>query len=75
MPSFANSLLSISALTRDLNCKIEFFSYYFVFQDLQTGKTISTGRLLDGLYVLNRSQNFIKNQADFGDTDVNRKIL
>lgn len=75
IPSFSDSLLFISALTRDFNYKIEFFSNHCVLQDLQIEKTIGISRLQDDLYVLNRSQNVIGNQTAFRDTDVHRKIL
>ncbi|TYI92824.1 hypothetical protein E1A91_D02G097400v1, partial [Gossypium mustelinum] len=49
---FSVNLLSVSAITKALNCKLEFFFDHYVFQDLQTGKTIGSGRFCDGLYLL-----------------------
>ncbi|TYJ42780.1 hypothetical protein E1A91_A03G110600v1, partial [Gossypium mustelinum] len=52
VPRFPVNLLSVSAITNTLNCKIEFFPNHYVFQDLQTGKMIGNGRLHDGSYML-----------------------
>ena len=49
--SFAANLLSISRITRDLNCSVTFFPSC-VFQDLQTRTTIGSGRETNGLYFL-----------------------
>ena len=43
VPSFTANLLSISRITRDLNCSVTFFPSFYVFQDLQT-RTIDSGR-------------------------------
>jgi hypothetical protein len=40
VPSFSRSLISISKLTRDLQCSVTFFSGYCVFQDLHTGRML-----------------------------------
>lgn len=50
---FPVNLLSISALTNSLNCKMKFFPTHCIFQDLRTSKRINAGRLQDGLYILN----------------------
>lgn len=60
VPEFPVNLLSISSITKDLNCKIEFFPDHYVFQDLQIGKTISSGTLHDGLYMIDGSGDFGK---------------
>ncbi|TYI93048.1 hypothetical protein E1A91_D02G111700v1, partial [Gossypium mustelinum] len=74
VPKFLVNLLSISTITKALNCKLEFFPDHCVFQDLQTRKTIGSGRLCDGLYILNQSSNM--SQALFGDNkDVNKEII
>ncbi|TYJ23257.1 hypothetical protein E1A91_A08G179000v1 [Gossypium mustelinum] len=44
VPKFPVNLLSISTITKALNCKLGFFPDYYGFQDLQTGKTIGSGR-------------------------------
>lgn len=43
--SFPDSLLYISVIIRELNCKIKFFSDYCIFQDIRIGKKIDTDRL------------------------------
>ncbi|TYH66684.1 hypothetical protein ES332_D06G140200v1 [Gossypium tomentosum] len=71
---FSINLLYVSTITKALNYKLEFFPDHCVFQDLQTGKTIGSGRLCDGLYLLDRSPNMF--QALFGDNkDVNWEII
>lgn len=52
VPDFSTNLLSISSLTKALNCKVTFYPSYCVFQELETGKTIGYGRVHDGLYLL-----------------------
>jgi hypothetical protein len=48
--------LSISRLTKSLNCSVEFFPHHCVIQDLQTRKRIGGGREgADGLYYLELS--------------------
>ena len=51
IPEFPVNLLSVSSITKDLNCEIVFFLDRCVFQDLQTEKRIGNGRLHDGLYM------------------------
>jgi len=50
VPDFKFNLLSISKITRALNCVAIFFSTFCVFQDLATRKLIGMGELRDGLY-------------------------
>ncbi|TYI92956.1 hypothetical protein E1A91_D02G105000v1, partial [Gossypium mustelinum] len=52
VPKFSVNLLSISTITKALHCKLEFFLDHCVFQYLQTGKMIGSGRLCNGLYLL-----------------------
>jgi hypothetical protein len=53
--SFPISLLSVTYLTKTLDCKIKFFPTHCVFQDLNTGKVIGSGRQQDGFYLLEDS--------------------
>ena len=74
IPDFPVNLLSVSSITKDLNCKIVFFPDRCVFQDLETGKRIGSGRLHDGLYMFDGTKD--SGQAFFGDNkDVNLEIL
>ncbi|KAK8260346.1 hypothetical protein V6Z12_D13G116500 [Gossypium hirsutum] len=74
VPKFPFNLLSVSTNTTALNCKLEFFLDHCVFQDLQTGRTIHSGRLWNGFYLMDRSSSI--SQALFGDNkDVNREII
>ena len=41
---FPVNLLSISSITKHLNCFVTFFPFHCTFQDLQTGKRIGLGR-------------------------------
>lgn len=44
------NLLSISSITKSLNCSVTFFPTPCVFQDLQTQQMIGGGCKVDGLY-------------------------
>ena len=52
LPNFSFNLLSVSKLTRDLNCVISFFPDHCLFQDLTTKRIIGRGHESGGLYVL-----------------------
>eukprot|EP00252_Welwitschia_mirabilis_P002409 TRINITY_DN1235_c0_g1_i6.p1 TRINITY_DN1235_c0_g1~~TRINITY_DN1235_c0_g1_i6.p1 ORF type:complete len:1428 (+),score=264.56 TRINITY_DN1235_c0_g1_i6:585-4868(+) len=75
VPHFSVNLLSVSSITKELQCKIEFFPDHCVFQDLQTGKRIGTGRLQNGLYVLDKNHETVAHQASLGNDVINREIL
>ena len=49
-PTLSNNLISISKITRDLDCHVIFFTTYSVFQDNVTKMTIGIGKERDGLY-------------------------
>ena len=49
-PNLSNNLLSISQITKHLNCSVTFYPTYCVFQDNLTKMTIGTGRERGGLY-------------------------
>ena len=74
VPDFPINLLSVSAITKELNCSVRFFPDYCVFEDLHTGKKIGSGRLHDGLYLIDGTRD--SGQAFFvGNKDVNREII
>lgn len=50
--NFTLNLLSISHITKSLNCYVTFFPSHCVFQDMVTKKTIDLGNEMDGLYFL-----------------------
>ncbi|KAJ0481516.1 putative RNA-directed DNA polymerase [Helianthus annuus] len=50
VPDFTCNLLSVSRLTRDLDCTVSFFSNFFIMQDLNSKKLIGTGTCQHGLY-------------------------
>nr|KYP65699.1 Retrovirus-related Pol polyprotein from transposon TNT 1-94 [Cajanus cajan] len=52
VPSWKVDLMSVSRVTRDLNCSVTFFPQSCVLQDLMTGTTIGLGEQRDGLYYL-----------------------
>ena len=52
IPNFHFNLLSISKLTKLLNCAAIFLSTHCIFQDLKTRKIIGGGHEGDGLYYL-----------------------
>ncbi|KAG5555708.1 hypothetical protein RHGRI_006375 [Rhododendron griersonianum] len=52
VPSFHMNLLSVSQLTSDLNCSIQFFPTFCILQDLATKRMIGLGKQHKGLYYL-----------------------
>ena len=52
VPTFKVNLMSVSRLTRDLNCSMTFFPHWCVLQDLATRRIIGLGKQCDGLYYL-----------------------
>ena len=52
IPDFKFNLMSVSKVTKDLNCCVTFFPHYCVFQDLSSGKVRVTGKERDGLYMV-----------------------
>ena len=52
VPSFHVNLLSVSKLTKSLNCSLTFYPDFCVLQDLETKKMIGLGKLANGLYYL-----------------------
>ena len=44
LPQFSFNLISVSKLTRILNCSISFFPDYYLIQDLSTKRVIGRGR-------------------------------
>lgn len=52
VPNFFTNLLSVSRLTKSLNCLVTFFSTSCVFQDLRMRQTIRSGHGVRGLYLL-----------------------
>ena len=73
-PEFPVSLLSVSSITKDLNCKVVFYPNHCVFQDLHTGRKIGSGRLHNGLYVIDTVCN--SGQALLGvNKDVRQEII
>ena len=52
VPTFKVNLMSVSRLTRDLNCSMTFFPHWCVLQDLATRRMIGLGKQRDGLYYL-----------------------
>ncbi|KAM2356612.1 hypothetical protein ACFX1X_005690 [Malus domestica] len=52
VPGFRVNLMSVSKVTRDLNCLIIFFPTFCILHDLATKKMIGLGKEHDGLYYL-----------------------
>jgi hypothetical protein len=57
LPEFNSNLLSISKITRELNCDVIFSSNKVTFQDRESGKKIGEGCLQNGLYYLDENTN------------------
>lgn len=56
VPSFRLNLMSVSKLTKSLNCCVILFPDFCVLQDLATGKTIGSGEQCGGLYYMSPLQ-------------------
>ncbi|KAH7692774.1 RNA-directed DNA polymerase protein [Dioscorea alata] len=52
VPSFTMDLMSVSCVTRDLNCSVTFFPQWCILQNLMTRTMIGLGKQRDGLYYL-----------------------
>ena len=52
LPQLSFNLISVSKLTKSLNCCASFFPDYYLFQDLMTKKMIGKGHDSGGLYIL-----------------------
>jgi len=52
VPSCKVDLMSVSQVTRELNCSVTFFPQLCILQDLMTGMTIGLGEQQDGIYYL-----------------------
>jgi len=65
IPEFKYNLLSVSKVTKELNCSVTFFPHFCVFQELYTGKVREVGKEEDGLYLLlrNLSKEQLKHQS------------
>ena len=50
VPNLSCNLLSVSKLTRDLDCIVTFFPSYCIFQDRSSRKVIGSVEENDGLY-------------------------
>ena len=76
-PKLSNNLLSVSNITKTLNCSVTFFPSHCVFQDLDTGKTIGSGREDNGLYLLDSSRlsYYVANQSSARSSSVNKDLL
>ena len=58
VPDSPFNLISISKLTRDLNCLITFSDHYVTLQNRSTGQTIGIGRESQGLFHLSSAFTF-----------------
>lgn len=72
VPSFSFNLISVSALTKDLNCSVTFFPTHCVFHDLKTGQVIGGGRESNGLYLLKpiRKESRVLQSTTSEDTEI-----
>ena len=52
MPTFKFNLLSVSNLTKELQCCVVFFPVFCLFQDISSRKVSEISKKQDGLYVI-----------------------
>ncbi|KAH0640292.1 hypothetical protein KY285_036878 [Solanum tuberosum] len=65
IPEFKYNLLSVSKVTKELNCSVTFFPHFCVFQELYTDKVIEVGKEDDDMYLLlkNLTQDQLKHPS------------
>ncbi|KAG5589905.1 hypothetical protein H5410_040419 [Solanum commersonii] len=63
IPAFHYNLLSVSKLTKELNCCVLFYPNFCVFQDLSSGTMRETDRLENDLYVVNADSQLISGDS------------
>ena len=66
--NFSVYFLSLSRITRDLNCSVTFFPDYCLFQDLITRKMIGSGRHENGLCILDQADKLAHSSIQFPST-------
>lgn len=59
-PKLNCNLLTISQLTRDLNCVTKFYSNLCHFQEMDSGKVIGSAKMCGGLYLLKEIDKFTR---------------
>lgn len=57
IPEFKCNLLSVSRMTKDLNCSVTFYPNFCMMQVLRSRKLIGVGRCSDGLYSVKPNMN------------------
>ena len=63
VPSLNRNVVSISKLTRELQCVAKFYTSYCEFQDLHSRRTIGCAKERDGLYYLEDHKQVVNKQA------------
>lgn len=57
VPNLSHNLLSVSIITKSLNCLVTFFPTNCIIHDLGKGKMIGSGRNGAGVYFLEKQPN------------------
>ncbi|KAH7665241.1 RNA-directed DNA polymerase protein [Dioscorea alata] len=73
VPNLDYNLLSISKLTKDLNCVTKFSSTLCEFQALSSGKTIGNAKMSAGLYLLRTEAPMSPTKTSFSASSQNRE--
>ena len=66
VPGLQHNLLSVSWITKDMNCNVIFYPSYCVFQDQTSRRMIGNAKVLDNLYCLAK---------DFPNSSSNKVVL
>jgi hypothetical protein len=65
LPAFTSNLLSVSKITKELNCNVIFSPHNVIFQDIVTKRMIGEGKLDNELYYLDIfSKAFVANNVE-----------
>ncbi|KAK3041993.1 hypothetical protein RJ639_002301 [Escallonia herrerae] len=72
VPNLSCNLLSISKITQDLNCVVNFSSTHCLFQDLDSGKMIGNAKESKGLYRI-RTDDQQDTRAHHGENSISQE--
>ena len=67
IPDFKYNLLSVSKITRELNCFVSFYPGFCLFQDLTSGTLKGIGKESDGLYIIFSPPHYVHSNISTGE--------
>lgn len=73
-PKLEFNLISVSQLTRESDCFATFYRDRCMLQDLRDGRMMATGRVVQGLYLMNLDHDSLSNVFDFNSVSACKEI-